>query len=73
MVLIAIPMVKSYSRQTAIGQRVSLGCMIGIIFHIFNQIAGHMGIVYNIHPALSVTFPTLLMLSVIVWLLRKTV
>jgi lipopolysaccharide export system permease protein len=72
MVLIAIPMVKSYSRMTAIGQRVSIGCLIGIMFHIFNQIAGHMGIVYNIHPALSVTFPTLLMLSVIVWLLRKT-
>ena len=71
MVLIAIPMVKSYSRMTAIGQRVSLGCLIGIIFHIINQIAGHMGVVYNINPALSVTFPTLLMLGVIVWLLRK--
>lgn len=73
MVLIAIPMVKSYSRMTAIGQRVSLGCLIGIIFHIINQITGHMGIVYNIHPALSVTFPTLLMLSLIVWWLRKPV
>ncbi len=72
MVLIAIPMVKSYSRMTAIGQRVSLGCLIGIIFHIINQIAGHMGIVYDINPALSVTFPTLLMLGVIIWLLRKT-
>jgi lipopolysaccharide export system permease protein len=71
MVLIAIPMVKSYSRKTAIGQRVSLGCLIGIIFHIINQIAGNMGIVYSINPALSVTFPTLFMLGVIIWLLRK--
>jgi len=71
MVLIAVPLVKSYSRMAAVGQRVFLGCMVGIIFHLVNQIAGHMGIVYNLHPALSVTFPTLFMLAVIGWLLRK--
>jgi lipopolysaccharide export system permease protein len=71
MVLIAIPMVKTYSRMTGVGQRVSLGCLVGIIFHIISQIAGHMGIVYNLNPALSVTFPSLLMLGVIIWLLRK--
>ena len=71
MVLIAVPLVKSYSRMAAVGQRVFLGCMVGITFHIVNQIAGHMGIVYSLHPALSVTFPTLFMLPVIGWLLRK--
>jgi lipopolysaccharide export system permease protein len=71
MVLIAVPLVKSYSRMTAVGQRVFLGCLVGIIFHIVNQIAGHIGIVYRLPPALSVTFPTLLMLAVIGWLLRK--
>ena len=71
MVLIAIPMVRSYSRMTAIGQRVSWGCLVGIIFHIINQIAGHLGIVYNLNPALSVAFPTLFMLGVIGWLLRQ--
>jgi len=73
MVLIAVPLVKSYSRMTAIGQRVSLGCLLGIIFHIVNQIAGYMGIVYNLNPALSVTFPTLFMLGVIGWLLYEPV
>ena len=71
MVLIAVPLVKSYSIIAAVGQRVFLGCMVVITFHIINQIAGHMGIVYNLHPALSVTFPTLFMLAVIGWLLRK--
>ncbi len=71
MVLIAIPMVKNYSRTMAIGQRVSLGCLVGIIFHIINQIVGHMGIAYNLNPALSVTLPTLLMLGLIGWLLCK--
>ncbi|MCH8845263.1 MAG: LPS export ABC transporter permease LptG [Proteobacteria bacterium] len=72
MVLIAVPLVKSYSRMTAVGQRVFLGCLIGIIFHIINQISGHLGVVYNLHPALSVTLPTLLMLAVIGWLLHKS-
>lgn len=72
MVLIAIPMVKNYSRITAIGQRVSLGCLLGIIFHIINQITGHMGTVYQLNPALSVTLPTLLMLGFIAHSLRKS-
>jgi len=71
MVLIAIPMVKAYSRMTGVGQRVSVGCLVGIVFHIISQIAGHMGIVYNLNPALSVTFPSLFMLGLIIWLLRK--
>ncbi len=73
MVLIAVPLVKSYSRMTAIGQRVSLGCLLGIIFHIVNQIAGYVGIVYNLNPAFSVTFPTLFMLGVIGWFLYEPV
>lgn len=71
MVLIAVPMVKSYSKMMAVGQRVFLGCLVGIVFHIISQIAGHIGIVYNFNPALSVTFPTLFMLGVIIWLLRR--
>jgi len=71
MVLIAVPLVKSYSRMTAIGQRVSFGCLLGIVFHIINQVSSHLGIVYNLNPAFSVTFPTLFMLGVIGWLLRR--
>ena len=73
MVLIAIPMMKGYSRITAIGQRVSLGCLVGIIFHIINQIAGHVGVIYNLNPAFSVIFPTILMLGVIALLLRRPI
>ncbi|RKZ49411.1 MAG: LPS export ABC transporter permease LptG [Gammaproteobacteria bacterium] len=73
MVLIAIPLVKTYSRMTGVGQRVFFGCLIGIVFHISSQIAGHMGVVYNFNPALSVTFPSVFMLSIIIWLLRKMV
>ena len=71
MILLAIPMVNSNSRFTAVGQRVFIGALIGILFHICNQTAGHLGMVYKINPAVSVTFPTLVLLGTIFYLLRK--
>ncbi|MEE9552309.1 MAG: LPS export ABC transporter permease LptG [Gammaproteobacteria bacterium] len=73
MVMFAIPLVQSNSRMVAIGQRVFIGCMIGIIFHMCNQIAGQLGIVYDINPAFSVTSPTILLALVTFWLLRRHV
>ena len=71
MILLAVPLVHSNSRFTLVGQRVFAGVLIGIVFHICNQIASHVGIVYNIHPSISVTMPTLLLSAAIFMLLRK--
>jgi lipopolysaccharide export system permease protein len=71
MILLAIPMVNCNSRFTAVGQRVFIGALTGILFHIGDQTAGHLGMVYNINPALSVTFPTLVLLGVIIYLLYE--
>ena len=71
MILLAIPMVNSNSRFTSVGQRVFLGALFGILFHICNQTAGHLGMVYKINPALSVTFPTLALLGVVFYLMSK--
>lgn len=71
MIILAVPLVKGNSRFTAIGQRVFIGAMIGIIFHIINQASSHIGVVYKIHPAVSVAFPTLCLIALIYWLLRE--
>ncbi len=71
MILLAVPLVHSNSKLTVVGQRIFVGSLIGIVFHICNQISGHMGDVYNIHPSISVTFPTVLLLFVIFLLIRK--
>ncbi len=71
MIILAIPFVHSHSRTTAIGQRVFVGCLIGIIFHLLNQIAGQLGVVYTIHPMISATVPLLLLASVTLWLMRR--
>ena len=71
MIVLAVPLVRGTSRTTAIGQRVFVGALIGIIFHIGNQISGHMGVVYDLSPAISVTVPTLLLSLITLFLLRN--
>ena len=71
MVLLAILMVRSESRFTLVGQRIFLGSLVGILFYICDQISGHMGIVYDINPVISVTAPTILLLTLILLLLQR--
>jgi len=71
MIVLAVPLVRGTSRTTAVGQRVFTGALIGIIFHICNQISGHMGIVYHIPPVISVTIPTIL-LSLLTFIMLRS-
>lgn len=59
MIMIAIPMVKTGSRSVSIGKRVMSGCAIGIAFHIISQVSGHLGVVYQMNPAVSMFLPIL--------------
>ena len=72
MVFLAIPMVLRADRSTTIGQRVLIGGLIGLGFHLINQAAGHLGIVYDIAPALSAGGPALLMSMIGIVLLART-
>lgn len=72
MIILAVPMVRYTSRNTAVGQRVFLGAFIGIIFHLLNQVSGHLGVVYGVPASISVTMPTLLLVAITVYMLRRT-
>ncbi|MCG8378682.1 MAG: LptF/LptG family permease, partial [Proteobacteria bacterium] len=71
MIVLAVPLVRGTSRTTAVGQRVFLGALIGISFHIANQISGHLGVVYEIPAIVSVTVPTILLAVVTLFMLRS--
>lgn len=71
MIILAVPLVRGHSRFTAIGQRVFIGALIGVGFHIINEASGHMGVVYQIPPAISAGMPTLALILIIGWLLRR--
>jgi lipopolysaccharide export system permease protein len=72
MVILAVPMVLRASRSVTIGQRVLVGALIGLGFHLMNQAAGHLGVVYEVPPILSATGPALLMSVAAFYLLART-
>ena len=71
MVLFAILLVRCESRFAVVGQRIFFGTMIGIVFHICDQISGHLGMVNNVPAYISVTAPTVLLLGAIANQLRR--
>ncbi|MGR8947566.1 MAG: LPS export ABC transporter permease LptG [Gammaproteobacteria bacterium] len=64
MVFLAIPMVMRANRSTPVGQRIIIGGLIGLGFHLLNQAAGHLGIVFDIPPFVSAAGPAIAMFAV---------
>jgi len=60
MLLIALPFVFGSLRSTSIGQRLVVGVLIGLGFHLFNQALNHIGVGYGLNPVLSALLPSLL-------------
>ena len=71
MIVLAVPLVRGNSRFTSIGQRVFIGALAGIVFHLCNEVSSHLGVVYGISPAFSATAPTLLLSLLLLFLLRE--
>ena len=71
MVLIAIPFVFVSQRQTPIGKQILIGFLVGISFFILSKLAGQVGVVYQLHPLLVVSLPTLLVMAIAMTMLRR--
>ena len=71
MIILAVPLVSTYSKTIAVSQRIFFGCFIGILFNIINQVSGQMGIVYSINSFVSATFPTICIIFLVFWLMYK--
>lgn len=72
MLLLAIPFIFGSLRSVGVGQRVTVGGLLGITFYLFNGIFSRVGIVYDLPPLLSSLLPTVLVFSVW-WLLMRRV
>ncbi len=70
LIVLAVPMVRVHLRSIPVGQRVFQGALAGILFHIFSEASGNVGMVYGISSVISVTTPTLVLAGVLFWLLR---
>ena len=71
MTFLAIPFVFGSLRTVPVGQRVMVGALLGIGFHIFNQAVGNVALIYNISPALSSFIPSILFLILGILLMRR--
>jgi len=71
LIALAVPLVRAEARSGAIGQRIFIGTLIGILFHIFNQAMAHLGVVFKLNPAFSAVFPSLIIFALTLWLIRR--
>ncbi len=73
MIFLATPFVFGSLRTVSVGQRVLVGALIGVVFHMLNQTMGNIGLIYNIYPAISALFPPVLFLTIAIILIRKII
>ncbi len=73
MIFLAIPIVLGASQSQNIGQRIFIGVVIGLVFHIINQGMGNVGIVYKLPPLLAVATPAFITLFIGFFLMRRLI
>lgn len=71
MILLALPFVFGSLRGVTIGQRVMVGSLIGVAFHLVNGIFSRVGIIFDIAPVISAGTPTLLVYLLWFQLMRR--
>ena len=74
MLMVAVPFVLTVRREVGTGQRIVLGAVIGLGFHLFDKMFGHLGLIYELNPLFSVSFPALLALAAVMavlWRMRS--
>ncbi|NDY92169.1 LPS export ABC transporter permease LptG [Ideonella livida] len=74
MVMLALPFAYLHARQGGISLKVFGGIMIGIVFILLNNVAGHLGLLHGWTPWLTALAPSLLFLLIslatFAWLVR---
>jgi lipopolysaccharide export system permease protein len=73
MIMIAVPFVFGPLRTRSIGQQMTIGALIGIVFSLVQQITTYLGQLFNVSPALTATLPSLLLMALAVYLFRRAV
>ena len=70
MVLLALPFVFGPPRSTTMGSRITVGAMVGIGFYLVNKVIGYVGLLLDLHPALTTLIPVAIILWIALWRLH---
>lgn len=71
MMLVSAPFVIGIHRGISVGARIMIGVTIGMGFNIFNKIINHMGLIYNLNPPLFSMLPSMTVLILVLFAMKK--
>lgn len=71
MLLISVPFVFGPLRSVGMGQRILVGCLVGLGFYILNQTITQASLVYNLNPAFGAAFTPVVFFFLALALMRR--
>ena len=71
MMMVALTFIFGHSRNVTAGQRIIVATTVGIVLYLINQVAGHLGLLFDLHPALTTLVTAMVILGISLWLLRR--
>lgn len=72
MIILAVPFVFGSLRSVGMGQRIIVGFILGLGFFVFNRLVGNAGLVYTDYTWIPAILPTLIVLGISIFLLKRT-
>lgn len=71
MIALVFPLIFGSQRSVSMGQRMFVGVMIGMGFHLINQLFGNLSLVYHLPPVFGAFLPSLVLLAIAWWLFSR--
>ncbi len=71
MMILALSLIFGPARNAGAGVRIMIATMVGIGLYLFNQIIGNLGLLFDLHPALTALSPIAATLALSIWLELK--
>ena len=71
LMLLALPFAFGALRSASFGLRIVLGIVTGLVYTLFNQFMGNLGLLFNINALLTAATPVLLVSAACIYLLRR--
>ena len=71
MALLSLPFLLDSTRSVPVGKRIAMGALIGITYYLVQQISGHLAGVLHWNVALTVLAPSILILAIALFLLKR--
>jgi len=73
MVLLSLPFIFGSTRKITAGRRIMLGSLVAIIFYFADQVIVHLGLLLSLKPFITAMIPVVLISSIALWKMRRTV